>query len=275
MTMEYVETPPGNALARWIRRYWMLRGDGGPPSAPAAVECVFPDGCVEIVLNLADPFVELSSGAPREQPAAMLVGPTTRPMRIGPSGRVDVIGIRFEPHGAGVALDLPPAEIVDRAPCLEDVARLPFRAWMERLAGTREWPARVEILESALLGSIRERRTAPFVRTATSLIAATDGRIPVDRLAVQVGVSRRRLERMFRSQVGLSPKTFSRIVRFHRFLGELRAGDPGLASAAVRCGYSDQSHLTRDFRSFTGTTPAAFLGDGDLLPRIFAGLPAP
>jgi AraC-like DNA-binding protein len=273
--MEYVETPPRSALSGWVRCYWMLRREGGPPNAPAAVECVFPDGCMEIVLNLADPFLELSLGSPREQPTAMLVGPTTRPMRIGPSGRVDVIGIRFEPHGASAALDIPPAELVDVATSLEDVARLPFRVWMERLAGTREWPARVEILESALLGAIRERRTAPFVRSATSIIAATEGRLPVDRLAMEIGVSRRRLERVFRAQVGLSPKTLSRIVRFHRFLGELRAGDPGLASAAVRCGYSDQSHLTRDFRSFTGTTPAAFLEDEDLLPRIFAGLPEP
>jgi AraC-like DNA-binding protein len=270
--MEYVETPPRSALSGWVRCYWMLRQAGGKAVPPVTFERVLPDGCVEIVLNLADPFLQLTSAAPRAQPAAMLVGPTTRPMRIGPSGRIDVVGIRFQPHGAGAALDALPTEVVDLALPLEDVARLGHDEWMERLAESPDWSSRVEILETAILAAIGDRSTTPFVRAATSIIDATRGRIPVDRLAQEVGVSRRRLERVFRSQVGLGPKKLCRITRFQRFLHELRAGDPGLAAAAVRCGYTDQAHLTRDFRDFAGVTPAVFLGDDHRLSRLFAGL---
>lgn len=272
--MEYVETPPRSALSAWVRCYWMLRARG-MTEPPVAFEGVFPDGCVEIVLNLADPFLQLTSAAPRAQPVAMLVGPTTRPMRIGPSGRIDVVGIRFQPHGAGAALDALPAELVDLALPFEDVAGPGYDRWMERLAESHDWPSRVAILETAILDAIGDRSTTPFVRAATSIIAATHGRIPVDRLAQEVGVSRRRLERVFRGQVGLGPKKLCRITRFQRFLQELRAGNPGLAAAAVRCGYTDQAHLTRDFRDFAGVTPAVFLGNDHRLSRLFAGLAGP
>ena len=69
----------------------------------------------------------------------------------------------------------------------------------------------------------------------------------------------------------MSPKSYARIARFQRVLGALAAGgtgDPGLASAPLAppdwaglaqiTGYSDQSHLSHDFRAFAGTTPGAY-----------------
>lgn len=109
--MEYVQCSPGPPLARWIRAFWMLRS-GRNAGGPA--ESVFPDGRVEMVFHLGDPFLHVpAGGTPSAQPAAMVVGPTTRPMRIAASGAVDVVGIRFEPHGAPLVLGLPSGELVD------------------------------------------------------------------------------------------------------------------------------------------------------------------
>jgi AraC-like DNA-binding protein len=269
--MEYFETPTRPRLSRWIRCFWMLRG--GSASDPRPPEGVFPDGCVEIVLNLADPFLHHAGGIPTAQPTAMLVGPTTRPMRIGPSGAVDVVGIRFEPHGAPVVLRTPADELTDRVLPLGDLVPLRASEWQEALHGIQDWSSRVRLLERELFAARDERRSDALVEAASRIITSSGGRVTIDRLSRHLGIRTRRLERRFRVQVGIAPKKLCRIARFQGFLGTLREGEPRLAAAAVRCGYTDQAHLTRDFRDFAGLTPAAFREGDDLLPRLFAGMP--
>jgi len=265
--MEYVQSLARPPLSRWVRAFWMLRSVGG---GAGAAESVFPDGCVEIVLNLGDPFLHVpSSGTPAAQPAAMLVGPTTRPMRIAPSGAVDVVGIRFEPHGAPLGLQLPSEGLVDRALPLAEVAALRVGEWLERLAASGDWRSRFRMLERELGAVLDVRRSDPLVEAASGIIGRSGGRVTVDRLSHALGVRPRRLERKFRAHVGMAPKKLCRITRFQRLLGELESGT--LAGAAARCGYADQAHLTRDFRDFGGMTPAAFRNGDDVLPRLFAG----
>jgi AraC-like DNA-binding protein len=270
--MKYAESPCRSPLSRWIRCFWVLSGDAATGARPP--ETVFPDGCAEIVVNLADPFLHHAGGAPVAQPTAMVVGPSTRPMRIAPSGAVDVVGIRFEPHASPVALGVSADEITDRALPLEAVAQLRSEVWMERLAETASWRLRVHILERALQHVVDERRSDALVEGASRIIERSGGRVSIECLSRHLGVLPRRLERRFRAQVGIAPKKLCRITRFQRFLGELREADAGLAGAAVRCGYTDQAHLTRDFRDFAGSTPAAFREGDEVLPRLFAGLAA-
>jgi AraC-like DNA-binding protein len=88
-------------------------------------------------------------------------------------------------------------------------------------------------------------------------------------LAHEFGVSVRQFERRFRGTVGLSPKLFARM---RRFLGVFRAMEQPEATwvaAAIDCGYYDQAHLIRDFRQFTGQTPAALTATGTDLARHF------
>jgi AraC-like DNA-binding protein len=237
-------------------------------------EGVLPDGCAEIILNLADPFLHHSDdGRVAVQPSAMVVGPTTRPLRIAPSGVVDVVGIRLEPCGAPPLLRVPACELTDRAFTLDELA-IDGREWRDRLARAGDWSSRVRLLEQALLGGIDERRSDALVEAATRMIESSGGRLTIDRLARALDVGPRRLERRFQTHVGMAPKTLCRIARFQRFLGQMRTRELGVAGAAVRCGYADQAHLIRDFRDLAGLTPGAFRASEDLLPRLFAGLPA-
>jgi AraC-like DNA-binding protein len=102
-------------------------------------------------------------------------------------------------------------------------------------------------------------RADPHVRHAAAVLAA--GR-PVDVAAGTVGLSGRELRRRFVDEVGLGPKTFQRISRFHRFLALSDArtsASQSLAALAAEAGYADQPHLTRECRRLAGSTPAALL----------------
>jgi AraC-like DNA-binding protein len=77
----------------------------------------------------------------------------------------------------------------------------------------------------------------------------------VREVARSLGVSERHLRRVFRDAVGVSPKSFARLARFHRALDAARRGS-SWARVAATTGYCDQAHLIDDFRAIAGATPA-------------------
>ena len=84
----------------------------------------------------------------------------------------------------------------------------------------------------------------------------------VNAVAVDLGVSERHLRRIFREAVGVSPKAFAKLARFHRALGAAREDSrAGWASIAAATGYYDQAHLIDEFRAIAGVTPRALLGE--------------
>ncbi|WP_442934536.1 helix-turn-helix domain-containing protein [Micromonospora sp. CPCC 205546] len=76
--------------------------------------------------------------------------------------------------------------------------------------------------------------------------------------AAGAGLDPRALHRRCRHLFGYGPKTLARILRMGRALALARAGVP-LAEVAVRCGYADQAHLTRDVRDLAGVPPMTLL----------------
>jgi AraC-like DNA-binding protein len=82
----------------------------------------------------------------------------------------------------------------------------------------------------------------------------------VNEVAEDLGVSERHLRRLFREAVGLSPKNFAMLARFHRALRAARLEThDGWASIASAAGYYDQAHLISDFRRIAGVTPQVLL----------------
>jgi AraC-like DNA-binding protein len=78
-------------------------------------------------------------------------------------------------------------------------------------------------------------------------------RSTVREVARSTGLSERRFSQVFREQVGLSPKAWTRIQRFQRAVRQLHAGvDLPWADLALDCGFYDQSHFANEFRAFSG-----------------------
>ena len=73
-------------------------------------------------------------------------------------------------------------------------------------------------------------------------------------------VSPRQLQRRLLAASGYTPKALHRVLRLQRLLALAgRAGPSSLAMLALRAGYADQAHMTRDVRDLAGATPAALL----------------
>ena len=258
--MRYRELQPSPVLEPYVRCYWTLdaAGPGGPPQR------VLPDGCVEIVINLGEPFQRFTQAAcPERQPGLLLVGPTTRHMTIAPMGAIRLVGIRFRPGGASPFLDVAPHEIRDAAPALDDAVASLDASLAEQLDAARDG-MEARVLDQALGGRLARSRRAgdERVRAAVRRTLASHHALRVDSLVAATGLGARQLERAFRDTVGFGPKTLCRLARFQRIVRALETpARPHWARLAAEHGYVDQPHLAREFREFAGTTLTSYLSE--------------
>lgn len=259
--MHYREITPGPLLSDHIECLWVLQGDGLVQSPP---ERLLPDGCVELILNFGDPFNEhiYETGDTEAQPLRFIVGQMTRPVLISPTGRIDILGVRFAPGGALPFIRIPLNEVTDSIVNLGDIDP----AFDLAIAECRN-PEMVESLLTKLLAS--RNFSSLEVRAATQCIVTSNGRVPVDQLAHDIGISGRQLERRFLREVGLPPKLLSRILRFQQVFRAVEQPGMNWAAVAADCGYFDQAHLIRDFRQFAGRTPSVQFDDFTRLSEMF------
>ncbi len=265
--MQYREFKPVGALSAYVECFWLLEGTAAPVIAP---ERLLPDGCVELIVNLGERFREFDeAGRSALQPACLVVGQMTRPVLVAPTGAVELLGIRFAPGGTLPFLPVPPGELTDRITPLADLAKALERELGEALERVHRWCERLACLETILLRRWCATNCRHTLQPALAQLMKSGGQISVDRLAADIGLSNRQLERRFISEVGLGPKLLSRILRFQQVFRAVEAASADWADVAVACGYYDQAHLIRDFRQFAGQTPAVLFDDFSRFTELF------
>jgi AraC-like DNA-binding protein len=134
-----------------------------------------------------------------------------------------------------------------------------LHSWEDRFALTDAWLAR-RCAATSPAASSAASSSASGVAWAWREIVASRGMVRIERLAAELGWSRKRLWARFHAQVGVPPKRAAKLVRFDHAVHGLVAGeDP--AAVAADGGYADQSHLHRDVVAFTGLTPATVVSE--------------
>ncbi len=123
--MEFTVHEPPPQLADSVKAIWCARGTKQEFEAP---EPIVPDGCVEVIFNLGERFINADAGD--LQPRDLLAGQMTRPVIALPTGDVDLIGVRFKTGRAGAALRVPMAELQDQLIAASDVV-----SGLDRIAG--------------------------------------------------------------------------------------------------------------------------------------------
>jgi len=185
-------------------------------------------------------------------------------------GPVGTVVARFTPWGAATVLHPPMREFSDMHVHMHDVFSLVNVERMEdQVACATSAAQRANILQQFIRVHCN-RRADKLVIHASQALRQSGGQISVSALARQIGLSERQLERRFIDQIGISPKTFARILRFQSVVQQRKNGKRWL-DAAIDSGYFDQAHLVNDIKSLTGLLPRDFFARPEsLIARYFS-----
>lgn len=232
---------PAPDLERQIDMCWFAVSEGR--SGKAFYESL-PDGNVDLLFRFS------SSGC-----RAFLIGPAREKATVEIDEACDYFQIVFRPGQAPCLADVHPADLADSYVELPKILGESVDSLGERLISLPDFASRQQLVEELM------RRERPLVRDercrqATALVEVCAGRLQVNELASELGIHIRSLERLFLDHLGMTPKLLTRLVRLKHLLAHLNNRTfHNLADLAYVCGYTDQSHMIRDFKKLTGRVP--------------------
>jgi AraC-like DNA-binding protein len=258
----FLSRVPKAPLSSFVDSVWLAHG----PTGPHTRERKLPTGTPTLVINLLEDEIRVydreDSGRVQRCRGAAVAGPSSELFVIDTAEQAHCAGISFKPGGAFPFFGLPVSEMQDVHVPLEDLwgtrGAVELR---DRLLEAPAPEAQLDILEEALLAAARRGlEIHPAVRFAVGEFLQVPQARTMGEVAAQIGLSSRRFIEVFREQVGLTPKRFCRVRRFHEVLRLAFAGGPvDWTDIALSCGYFDQAHFIRDFRAFSGLNPTAYL----------------
>ena len=252
---------PKLPLSNFVDSFWLYEGRG----ATQQTERILPTGTLELAINLRqnelrfyDP--ELPYNRFRLS-GAVVSGAHGSGFVPEPPEEVIIIGVHFKPGGAFPFLGLPAGDLADTHVDLEALWGPSARRLRERLREARTAVERFQLLQEALLSRLCHGVEKHYaVSTALEMFGKNHAGPTVREAAKYIGLSQRRFIQIFKDEVGLTPKLFSRIQRFQQTRTFIEQNPfPDWTTLALDFGYFDQSHFIREFFEFSGLSPTDYM----------------
>jgi AraC-like DNA-binding protein len=236
--------PPAPDLEPLVEFYWTVRWDlrGQDPYAQE---------------TLPSPSVHLVFERGNSRVWGVVTGKFTRVLRdVG-----HVFAVKFTPGGFAPLVGFPVSHLTNATTAARDLFGPAAETLERKLLARADERELVTLVEDFL----RERLPAgedahlALVRRIVACIAARREITAVDDVVARCGVGKRTLQRLFSQYVGVSPKWVIKRYRLHEVAARLDAGEGfDWPSLVVELGYTDQTHLIKDFKAIVGTTPTEY-----------------
>ena len=238
-----VRQRPCGHLAGVVETFWSVNWD--LPAGQPHIQQNIPDPCVNIVF---------------EGDSARIIGAVTKRYTVSLEGKGELFGVKFRPGGFFQLSNSPVSTLTDKTEPIDKAFGSPGIELANNIAKAKCVDDMVQCCQRFF--SPRIHGSAAEVDKINTIIdaLATDPSITrVDDLSKSVGLSGRSLQRLFKQQVGVSPKWLIRKHRMQEVLTQLECGQSDWQSLISELGYFDQSHFIKDFVELVGVTPEAYL----------------
>jgi AraC-like DNA-binding protein len=254
--MEFTYFPPSEILKPYIRHYYLFQSSSGASFG----DTVYPSGDIEMIFNLGEGRWTVDE---RSNPPIELWGQITKPLPVCSMGKHTMLGVKFFPHSAAYFLNDDIGGFNNLVTDLGDVLGKPIKQLYTRLLETSDTEKRIALLESFLVQQLLqgEKRAGRIDKVGHILksMAKDPAEVKINAIATKHGITSRYLNKIIYRHTGLTPISFNKIRRFQFSLKLIAKNDQPLTAIAYDCGYFDQAHFIKDFKSFTGLTPSAYL----------------
>ena len=271
-----MQVSPSIELSPYIKHYLFL------DNTETAIQKfrLFSDGNTGLVFSIKS---KLISGINQSQikdylPASFLYGQLNGFKDLYSENEITLIIVVFQPNGIHQLLGIPAVEFLDSIIPVEDVFG-EKAAYLEEKLSEQNNQKRIEVLNQFFRKLITSKPFSNSLIIANSLNFIIDkkGLFSIKQLVEYTGYTERHLERKFKECIGLNPKKFGNVVRLHHFLKLLKnkPDHTSLTAISYDAGFSDQSHLIKEFRKHTGITPKEYAyNTGKLTNNLIKRFPA-
>lgn len=251
--MKHQEFEPPEELRDTIKCFWYNSRESGEQQSSFEV---IPDGYAEIIFHFGGGCSISSDGGQQLLPSPFMMGLHNHPVHFQFKNRFEVIAIRCYPWTVFDLLGLPSGKggvhlfehpIARLQPVLNSYIQAGKIS--EAIAEVKQYfmDARLRVATSSMLFK------------AGVAMRKANGAMPVSQVAEAAHATVRTLERNFKQSSGYTVKDVSALIRFEQVRNQLwHYPDTNIAGLAHELGYTDQAHLSREFKRYSGTTPGAF-----------------
>jgi AraC-like DNA-binding protein len=256
---QYLFMPPHAGCADVVDCYWQLDlRDKTLPDNDFS-DRIFANLQTSIVFNLGSRFemIDTATNRQNELNKSIVIGHHTHTLQYRHYAGNFLFGIKLKPAGFNKLFGISSAELNNQYAETE----LFFRDLYieERLFECNSFEERGTLMNTVMLGvlgSSKQNHKIISVHKALTNVVLQNRIYNVEQLATSLNLTKRTLERYFKDEIGLTPKTCLSIIRFREALKHLNSTD-GLAYPND-LGYYDLSHFMKDYHKFFSKT--------DLLP---------
>ena len=251
---------PPYPLNNFIEEYFYHKGY----IPPHHFERFLPDGAIYLIIDLSDWPKKLYDNEDfskyQEFKGGWFSGIRKHYITIGADGG-EMIVVRFKPHGAAPFFKIPMEEFRDKVIELDLILGSEFRSLRDHLVNV-SLEQKFPVLDTYLTGLLnRENLTLPFIQFAVETLSGMKN-VTLQRLVEQTGYSHKHFINLFRTNVGITPKVFNRIMKFQHALVSIESSKSiDWSEISYSCGFYDQAHFINEFRQFSGVNPTQYLVD--------------
>ncbi len=243
MKNQLKEYSPINSLENFINSFWFFRNNtGGAVDFP-----VVPDGCSDIIFYLN------ASSKLNDSNNTFMTGIMEFAELIPIPHKMEMFGIRFQPGVLSFFLNVSMKELKNQRHGLAGINKFIYQSLkIDKRA-----------IDKSIVGNItpkiqnllpKDILKDDFFRIMRVFNKNTD--VSINELSLKSSFSLKNIERIFDKRVGLSPKKFTRIMRFQKAHKEISTkGLANLVTIALSSGYFDQAHFNREYKKLVGFNP--------------------
>ncbi|MEJ5963014.1 helix-turn-helix domain-containing protein [Pedobacter immunditicola] len=251
---------PGLAVRDFVQCYRIVHFEF-ENKAPIPFKCYppKPESCLHFFLR--DSFAIQQPGTEiLEQPSILFSGQRTNMVKQFTGSNFIDLQIVFQPTAIFCLTGISPSHLTDQHVDAKSIFPKEIQFTLEQLQEAKDYSELLRIIEhftQNLISAAKKdfTRVDPVSRLMLQAIKMS----MIDWLAGESCLCTKQFKRNFQERTGINPKTFLRIIRFNKAINmKNQFPKKDWFSIAIDCAFYDYQHLVKDFKDFTGLTPAEF-----------------
>ncbi|MEQ8237829.1 MAG: AraC family transcriptional regulator [Cyclobacteriaceae bacterium] len=253
--MNYKSYKPEPSLNQYIREYWVMNSEGDQASVERKI---IPDGFPELILHFGDPYEININGHWEEQNSCSVAGQIRKKYSLRNTGHTAILGIKLQPAAVAQIFNLDMSDLVDQVIPLPIEHRFVWESLINDPNNIDKITDVIAFIEEHLKAIINVEMSRPPEQDALDHLVNKNGSIDLEELCQTFLTNERKLARYFKSNVGLSPKVYSRILRFAHIIKLLEGHEKNWAEISNYAELYDQADFINSFKDFTGEEPSNY-----------------